>query len=332
MARIYREATDLVFDDVFLDVPGVLSDSQFLLKLEGFNPAGSIKFKTAVSLLDAARGDGRLRTGGRVIESSSGNLGVALSLLCAKQGYHFTCVVDPAGNRRAIDLMRAMGAEVLTVHDHDENGGFVGSRVRLIEQMLVRDPELVWLNQHANQANPQAHAKRTARAILAAFPGVEYLFIGVGTTGTLMGCAATFREFSPKTQIIAVDTAGSVTFDRPPGKRHLPGLGSSMRPAICDVTAPDDLVLVQEIDTVRECQTLSRQIGVLVGASTGTVVRAVRMYADRIRSGSTVVAISPDFGDRYLDTVYNPQWVNLTYGPIAFRPAKETALETSVGK
>jgi N-(2-amino-2-carboxyethyl)-L-glutamate synthase len=313
VGRIFRRATELVFDDVFLDVPGVLRGSRVLLKLEGFNPAGSIKFKTALSLIDAAERDGRLGAGGRVIESSSGSLGAALSVVCADRGYHFTCVIDPVANRLAVRHMQAMGADVLTVDERDENGGFLGSRIRLIHRLLVEDPNLVWLNQYANPANPAVHAELTARSILATVPYVDYLFVGVGTSGTMMGCAATFRTCSPATRIIAADSVGSVTFGQPPGPRHIPGLGSSRPPEICDPTTPDDLVQVREIDTVRECRSLSRRTGLLVGGSTGTVVRAIRMYADRIPPGSTVVAISPDFGDRYLATIYDPDWTWQTY-------------------
>lgn len=320
MARICRDVTELVVDDVFLDLAGVLADSRVLLKVEGLNPAGSIKFKTAVSLVESAERAGNLRSGGRVIESSSGSLGVALSLVCAQRGYRFTCVVDPVTNPQAIEYMQAMGARVLTVRDRDENGGFLGTRIRLIERLLREDPPLVWVNQYANPANSDVHARLTARAILAAVPRVHYLFAGVGTSGTMMGCAATFRAASPGTRIVAADSVGSVTFGQPAGPRHIPGLGTSRRPEICDPMAPDDLVLVREIDTIRECHELSRRTGLLVGGSTGTVVRAIRMYADRIPPGSTVVAISPDFGDRYLSTVYNSDWVARTYGLSAEEP------------
>ncbi|MEV5718551.1 2,3-diaminopropionate biosynthesis protein SbnA [Amycolatopsis mediterranei] len=314
MSRIYRDATELVFDDVFLELPGVLAESRVILKIEGLNPAGSIKFKTALGLVDSVERDGRLRPGGRVVESSSGSLGVALSQVCAQRGYRFTCVVDPVTNPQAIAHMRAMGAEVLTVRDRDENGGFLATRIRLIERLLHEDPELVWVNQYANPANPAVHARLTARSILEAVPHVHYLFVGVGTAGTMMGCVAAFRRSSPATRIIAADSVGSVTFGQAPGPRHIPGLGTSRHPEICDPTAPDDLVRIREIDTIRECRDLSRRTGLLVGGSTGTVVRAIRSYADRIPPGSTVVAISPDFGDRYLTTIYDSDWVERTYG------------------
>lgn len=314
MGGMYRNVTELVFDEVFLDLPGVLPNSSVILKIEGLNPAGSIKFKTALSLVESAERDGRLTPGGQVIESSSGNLGVALSLICAQRGYHFTCVVDPVTNQQAKDHMRALGADVVTIEQQDENGGFLGNRIRFIERQLRENPHLVWVNQYANQANPQVHARLTAESILANVAKVDFLFVGVGTSGTMMGCAETFRRASPATRIIAADSVGSVTFSLEPGPRHIPGLGASRRPEICDPSAPDDFVLVPEVDTVMECRELSRRTGLLVGGSTGTVVRAIRMYAEHIPAGSKVVTISPDLGDRYLATVYNDEWVERTYG------------------
>lgn len=314
MRGIHHDVSGLVFEEVFLDLPGILADSTVTVKLEGFNPAGSIKFKTALSLLESAERDGRLLAGGQVIESSSGNLGVALSVLCAQRGYHFTCVVDPTVNRQSIDYMRAMGADVVTVEERDGNGGFLGNRIRFIERRLLEVPSLVWVNQYASEANPEVHARLTAASILANVEDVDFLFVGVGTSGTMMGCAALFRDASPATRIIAVDSVGSVTFGGKAARRHIPGLGSSRRPEICDTSTPDDIVWVPELETIMECRELARKIGLLVGGSTGTVVRAIKMYAGNIPPGSKVVTISPDFGDRYLSTIYDDAWVESTYG------------------
>ncbi|MFG1650207.1 2,3-diaminopropionate biosynthesis protein SbnA [Micromonospora sp. NPDC049275] len=284
------------------------------LKIEGLNPAGSIKFTAARGMIEAAERDGLLhadpaRPPSRLIESTSGNLGVALAGLCAARGYALTCVVDPNTNRAAIATMRSLGAEVEMVTERDANGGFLGSRIAHLRARLAADPGLVWLNQYANPANPAAHADRTAPEILGAFHRVDYLFIGTGTGGTLMGCVQAFHRHSPHTRIVAVDALGSVTFGAAPATRHVPGLGTSRRPEIVDVCAPDDVIHVAEADTVTECRRLARSTGLLAGGSTGTVLAAVRRLSTVIPARATVVAISPDLGERYLESIYDDEWI-----------------------
>ncbi|GAA3027981.1 hypothetical protein GCM10020000_00560 [Streptomyces olivoverticillatus] len=224
----------MVLDDIFLDLSGFIAGVDVLLKVEGLNPAGSIKFKAAIGLIEDAENRGELHSGGRVIESSSGNLGIALSSVCAARGYRFVCVVDPNTSRHSVALMEAFGAQVVTVTERDANGGFLQSRIDYIRRRLRQEPDLVWPNQYANPANPQVHYERTAAAIVKQGLEVDYLYVGAGTTGTLMGCIAYFREHSPRTRIVAVDTAGSVTFGFPPGRRYIPGLGTSRTPEILD--------------------------------------------------------------------------------------------------
>lgn len=309
---------DIVIDDVFLRMDDVVPGSAFFLKIEGLNPAGSIKLKTAVSMVEDAERRGLLRPGDMVIESSSGSLGIALSLVCAGKGYRFTCVTDPKCSPQSVMYMRALGAQVVVVDWLDANGGYLGSRIEYIENRLDLEPELVWLNQYANPANPGVHAERTARAALREIGRVDYLLIGAGTTGTLMGCAEHFRAHSPATRIIAVDAEGSVTFGYPPGPRHIPGIGTSRRPELCRPDLVDDVILVSEAETVRACRWVAREHGLLVGGSTGSVVSAALGLADSLPTGSRVVAISPDLGDRYLQTVYDDGWVLAKVGVSAY--------------
>lgn len=300
---------DLIQDDIFLRVRDVSGLKRFYVKMEGFNPGGSIKIKTARGLVEAAEDSGADLSEIRLIESSSGNLGVALAVMCAAKNYKLTCVSDPNASASAVAIMRALGAEVVIVRSRDANGGFLGSRIAYIRRRLADDPNLYWLNQYANPGNPAAHEQSTAPAVLAAFEMVDYLFVGVGTGGTLMGCVDYFRRRSPSTRVIAVDTEGSVSFGSDPAIRHIPGLGTSQQPEILDRHAPDEIVLVPEWRTVRECRWLARRTGLLAGGSTGTVLAAVRQRGAAIAPDSTVVAIAPDMGDRYLGSVYDDRWV-----------------------
>ena len=308
---IHDRISDILHDRTFLKVSGLGPD--FLLKLEWLNPAGSIKLKTATGLIDDLQSRGLIGPDTILIESSSGNLGVALAMICAERGIAFTCVTDPNTSRHNVRMMRSYGAEVVRVDTPDANGGYLGTRIALIRDKLASDPRHVWLNQYENAANPRAHARTTARSISREVGHVDYLFVGAGTTGTLMGCVEHFRKHHPGTRIIAVDSAGSVTFDTPPGRRFIPGLGTSQRPPILDSDGIHALEMVPESRTVAMCRVLARR-GLLVGGSTATVIAAVHAWRERIEPGAVVVALSPDWGERYLNTLYDDQWVERHFG------------------
>jgi cysteine synthase A len=309
---MYENISDIVNDQAFLKVSGLGQD--FFLKMESLNPAGSIKLKTALGLIDDLQGRGLIKADTTLIESSSGNLGVALAMICAERAIKFTCVVDPNSSNHSIRLMRTYGAQVIQVQEPDANGGFLGTRIALIRQMVDVDPRYVWLNQYENAANPRAHARTTAHAIGQRFGHVDYLFVGAGTTGTLMGCVQYFQRHHPTTRIIAVDSVGSVTFDTPASRRFIPGLGTSQRPPIFNAEGIHFLEMVPEARTIAMCRLLARSKGLLVGGSTATVIAAVYAWRERIAPGSVVVALSPDWGERYLDTLYDDQWVEQRFG------------------
>ncbi len=172
----------------------------------------------------------------------------------------------------------------------------------------------VWLNQYRNPQNWKAHFRKTAPAIARQFPQLDVLFVGAGTCGTLMGCARYFQEWHRPVQVVAVDSAGSVTFGGAPGRRMIPGLGTSVPPPMLDVSDVDDVVLVEEADTIRACHRLAGK-GFLFGGSTGTVISGAMSWLSLHGSDDlTAVAIAPDLGERYLDTVYHTNWVLDLYG------------------
>ena len=191
----------------------------------------------------------------------------------------------------------------------DNNGGYLGTRIEVIENLVRTNHDIVWLNQYANENNVAAHYNTTAKEILKEFDKIDYLFVGVGTSGTIMGCSKAFRKYSKNTKIIADDVEGSVTFGGKSKKRHIPGLGTSRRPSITDESYIDDIVMVGELDTVETCHFVFYKYALLLGGSSGSVLYAIKKYKDKIPSSSKIVAISPDFGHKYLDTIYNARWV-----------------------
>jgi N-(2-amino-2-carboxyethyl)-L-glutamate synthase len=300
-------------DDLYVDLAPIFGKSLFL-KCEGFNFAGSIKLKAATQMVEAACRQGVLTPDSILVESSSGNLGVALSMIAASKGYRFVCVTDSRCNLATRLMMEALGSEVHIITEPDADGGFLGARLDYVRALCASDDRYVWLNQYSNQGNWQAHYRTTAPAIARQFPQLDVLFVGAGTTGTLMGCARWFREWHRPVRIVAVDTVGSVTFGGRPGRRMIPGLGMTVRPPLLDDSLIDDVVWVDEADTIRACHRLARR-GFLFGGSTGTVVSGAMDWLSRHDAGGlTAAAIAPDLGERYLDTVYQTNWVEAIYG------------------
>jgi N-(2-amino-2-carboxyethyl)-L-glutamate synthase len=309
---IAENSLELILDRVFYRLNNFLSlKADLFLKIEGFNPAGSIKIKPAIRMLEALEEKGEIspdRT--HIVESSSGNLGVAISLACSIKGYPFTCISDPNISSRNEQYIKLFGGQLVIVKEQDKNGGFLNSRINLIKRLIKENNNFFWLNQYANCENKNAHYLSTAPSIFESLPEIDYLFIGAGTTGTLMGCAEYVRDNKLKTKVVAVDAFGSVTFDLPSSKRYIPGLGTSRKPELVDKSLIDDIIVVKEEDTIKMCRDLLRKKAFLVGGSTGTVLAGIKAYVHKLDTAKNIVAISPDLGERYLDTIYNDQWVS----------------------
>lgn len=314
---IITSPQDFNVDDLYIDLRHVI-ERPLYLKCEGFNFAGSVKLKAAAAMVEAAAAEGALTPDSIIVESSSGNLGIALSLIAASRGLRFVCVTDPRCNPASMRVMRALGAEVRVVSGTDANGGYLGGRIKYVQELCASGGEYVWLNQYANRNNWLAHYRGTAPSIDREFPDLEVLFVGAGTTGTLMGCARYFREHDRPVTIVAVDAVGSVTFGGIPERRMVPGLGTSSRPALVEESYIDDVVHVPETDTIRTVHALAAR-GFLFGGSTGTVVSgASRWLAEKYPGEDPVaVAIAPDLGERYLDSIYEESWVREHFGDLA---------------
>src|SRR4030081_3319770 len=199
-------------------------------------------------MVEAAERNGLLRPGSVLVESSSGNLGVALSMIAASKGYGFLCVTDTRCNLATRRLMEALGCQVHIITEPDPVSGFLGARINYIHALRASDDRYVWLNQYTNPEAWKAHYRRTGPAIARQFPPLDVLFVGGGTTGTLMGCARYFREWHRPVLLVAVDSVGSGTFRGTPGRRVIPGLGTSVRPDLLDESYVDEVVNVEEGD------------------------------------------------------------------------------------
>lgn len=315
---VVAHVDDLPDQEVYLDLRNSLGLNLYL-KCEGFNFAGSLKLRAAAHMVSAAEREGIISSGSTLVESSSGNLGVALSVVAAMKSMSFICVTDPKCNPAAMKLIRVFGGEVIVERDADENDSHLAARKARVRQLCAERPGHVWLNQYENAANWLAHYDITAPSVAKQFPDLDVLFIGAGTGGTLTGCARYLRDHRPDVRIVAVDSVGSVNFGNQSGPRHIPGLGASEPMPLLDRDLVDHVVRVHETDAIRMCRRLARK-GMLLGGSTGTVVHGAAQWLGQHDQAQqlTAAAIAPDLGERYIDTIYDDTWVRERYGDLTF--------------
>lgn len=285
-------------------------------KLESLNPGGSIKDRPAREIVDDALRTGALRAGSTVIESSSGNMAIGLAQACRYHGLRFICVVDTRTAAQNLKVLRAYGAEIELVSEPDPvTGELLQARLHRVQTLLEEIDGSFWPNQYANRANPFSHYSTTMTEIVEALDGaVDYLFVGTSTCGTIRGCAEYVRDHGLATRVIAVDAVGSRIFADTPAPRRIPGLGAGIEPPLCDRSLIDGWLLVDDAECIAGCRRLLAREAILAGGSSGGVAAAVERARRRIPRGARCVLILPDRGERYLDTIFDDQWVERHFG------------------
>lgn len=303
------------------------TDIQLWAKLESFNPGGSAKDRTALAMLRQGWIDGTIGPESIVVESSSGNLGVALARWCSRLRLPFHCVVDGHANPATVALIVALGAVVHTVERPDPvTGDLLAARMARVRELITILPGAVWLNQYANPAALRAHADGTMREVAEALDHrVDHLFVAVSTTGTLGGCGTYVREHAMRTRLVAVDALGSVLFGGERSKRLLTGFGAGTVPPLAEDLQPDAVVRIAEVDSIVGCRLLARREAIVAGASSGAVIQALLRAAPSFAPGDTAVVVLHDGGVPYLDSVYNDAWVEDHLGVDAAELQRRTA-------
>ena len=282
-------------------------------KLEYVNPIGSIKDRPAFWILKRAAERGQISENTTVIESSSGNFASALAAFTRLVGLRFIPVIDPNVSSTYESFLRRICDTVVKVDERDDTGGFLKTRLQMVEHLCMTVPNAYWTNQYGNPDAADAHYQLTAGEICAEFDSLDYVFIGVSTGGTIAGMSRRLKERYPNVRIIAVDTQGSVIFGDTPRKRHIPGVGSSIVPPLVAQALIDDVVLIPERETAAACRELLVRHGLFAGGSSGTAFAAVKRYAPKMtrwRNGKrpVVLFVCADRGTPYLDTVFDPAW------------------------
>jgi len=308
MGRLIDQIGNTPIEPIYFVIEGKVRKVH--LKLEGANPAGSMKDRTGYALIQDLEYRGLLRKGSVVIESTSGNLGVALAFICRARGYSFLAIVDPKTTQENLAKMRALGAEIELVDQPDASGGYLLSRLARIEEFCQLSDKYVWTDQYSNAANPRIHYTSTGPEIYRQLNGkVDAIFAAVSTGGTLAGIGRFFREVSPATHIIGVDARGSVIFGTQPGPRKLTGIGSSRSSSFLSKEMYDTHVVVDDEEAFAFCHAIYIATGIKVGGSSGAALAACASYLQTHPELENVVCICPDRGENYTSSIFNSQWL-----------------------
>jgi len=275
--------------------------AEILVKLESFNPMGSVKDRIGVAMLEQAVEDGLLKPGGHIIEATSGNTGIGVAFAGAAMGYKVTLVMPESMSLERRGVLRALGAELVLT---EAAKGMPGA-VAKAEEMHAAEPDTFVPRQFDNPANPQAHRDGTAREIWNDTGGkVDVLVSGVGTGGTLTGCGGELRKNNPNLRIIAVEPEDSAVISgEGPGPHKIMGIGAGFIPDVLNVDIIDEVVTVTDEESFEMSRALATQEGIFGGISSGAAVSAAVRIAKRPEhAGKMIVVMLPDLGERYLST------------------------------
>ncbi|MCB0345295.1 MAG: pyridoxal-phosphate dependent enzyme [Bdellovibrionales bacterium] len=289
-------------------------------KMENLNPAGSVKDRMAVHMINCAEKEGLIKPGCMIVESTSGNTGLGLAMACAVRGYRITITIPDKMSQEKIDMLKAYGAEVIvcpTNVDHDAPESYVS----IAKKIAKETPNSFYTDQYFNMHNPEAHYLTTGPEIWADTDGkIDALVGGIGTGGTISGAAKYLREKAAEAgrtvQVVCPDPVGSMYFDafnkrdiREPKVYKVEGIGHDFMVGTLDFNVIDEVMEVSDRDSFVTARRLTREEGIFCGGSTGTAVYGALEVAKRLGPGKIVVVILCDNGDRYIGKLYNDVWM-----------------------
>jgi len=316
-APVYGNVLEMIGNTPMLELKRLdTGPCRLFVKMESMNPGNSIKDRIAVTMIEAAERDGRLKPGGHIVEATAGNTGLALALVAGQKGYTLTVVVPDKMSDEKISHLRAMGAEVvLTRSDvakgHPEYYQDVAARI------AAERPNTLYVNQFANPANALAHETTTGPEIVAQMGGkVDAFVCGVGSGGTLSGVGRALRKANPACELILADPAGSILAPLvnegrhvDPGSWLVEGIGEDFVPSICDLKLLNKAYTVTDADAFHTARELLRKEGILAGSSVGTLLCATLRYCREQTQPKNVVTLICDSGAKYLSKMFNDFWM-----------------------
>ena len=278
------------------DLPGVIA-----AKLELFNPSGSLKDRTALSMIEDAEREGKLKSGMTIIEPTSGNTGISLAFICACKGYHLLIIMPETMSIERRKLLKAFGAEIVFTPASKGMDGAVEKAMELIS----KNSESIMLHQFDNPSNPDIHRRTTAIEIWEQSEGkVDILVAGVGTGGTVTGCGEALKKLKPGLKVVAIEPKSSAVLSgKIAGAHKIHGIGSGFVPSVLNRSVIDEIIAVTDDDARETAHRLAREEGILAGISSGAALWGAMKVASRKENyGKLIVVIIADTGERYLST------------------------------
>ena len=299
--KIYGSVAELVGRTPLLELKSFDTKAKLVAKIESFNPAGSVKDRVALEMIEDAEKSGKLKKGSTIIEPTSGNTGIGLAAIGTAKGYKVVITMPDTMSAERIALMKAYGAEVVLT---DGKLGMAGAIEKANELQKEIEGSIV-AGQFTNPANPKAHEKTTGPEIWEDTDGKIDIFVaGVGTGGTISGTGRYLKSQNPKIKIVAIEPADSPVLSKGEGGSHkLQGIGAGFVPEVLDTKVYDEVITVTTEEAYTATKTLAKKEGILVGISSGAALSAAIEVANRPENeGKMVVVLLPDTGDRYLST------------------------------
>ncbi len=289
---------------------------RLFVKMESLNPGNSIKDRIAVTMIDAAERDGRLKPGGTIVEATAGNTGLALALVAAQKGYSLIVVVPDKMSDEKISHLRAMGAEVVLTRS-DVQKGHPEYYQDVAQRLAAERPNCFYVNQFGNPANPQAHYDTTGPEIWEQMEGrVDAFVAGVGSGGTVSGIGRYLKERNPACTVVLADPEGSILAPLVREGKHVPagswlveGIGEDFIPDILDLKLVDTAYAIPDSEAFHTARELLRREGVLAGSSVGTLLAAALRYCREQKEPKRVVSLICDSGAKYLSKMFNDFWM-----------------------
>ena len=297
---IYERIHDLIGNTPIIRLAGLTNEgaADVYLKLEWFNPGGSVKDRIAINMIEAAEQEGLIHPGDTIIEPTSGNTGIGIAMVGAAKGYKTILTMPDSLSIERRKILRGYGATLILTPA--EQG--MKESIRVASE-LAKEHGYFMPMQFENINNPKAHMKHTALEIIRDMPNLDYFITAVGTGGTITGVGTILKEHNPRISIKAVEPKNSpVLSGGEPGKHTIQGIGAGFVPPILDTTVYDEVLLVEDEDAFEMARYLAKQYGLFVGISTGANVVAAKELAERVGSGKQVLTISPSNAERYLST------------------------------
>ena len=305
MSNIYTSIDQTIGHTPLLELTGIEKklglEAKVIVKLEYFNPAGSVKDRVAKAMIDAAEASGELAPGGSIIEPTSGNTGIGLAAIAAARGYRMIVTMTETMSVERRQIMKAYGAELVLTEGAKGMKGAIAKADELAKEI----PNSFIPGQFVNPANPDAHKATTGPEIWEDTDGKVDIFVaGVGTGGTVTGVGSYLKEQNPNVKVVAVEPATSPVLSKgTAGSHKIQGIGAGFVPDVLDTKVYDEVIAVENEDAFATGKLIGKKEGVLVGISAGAAVWAAIQLAKRPENkGKTIVALLPDTGDRYLST------------------------------